>query len=112
MLQYSTEKQDDAMVLRLTGRLDATTAPQFEQECEKRILTGETHLVVDFTEVSYISSAGLRSILTTAKRLKKNQGTIAVCGLQGMVEEVFTVSGFSAYLPVFASVDEVLAGAC
>jgi len=112
MLHCTTTKQNDATVLRLNGRLDATTAPAFEQECQKRIVGGEIRLIVDFADVSYISSAGLRSILSTAKRLKQNQGTIAVCGLQGMVEEVFTVSGFSAYLPVFTSVDEALAAAC
>ncbi len=108
-MQCVCKKQGNAVVMRLSGKLDANTAAQFEQECNTWIESGEKYLVVNFEELVYISSAGLRSILSTAKRLKQNQGSIAICGLRDMVEKVFTISGFLAYLPVFSSTDDALA---
>jgi len=108
----SASKQDSAVIITVAGRLDANTAPEFKQECDVWIQRNEHHLVVDFAGLSYISSAGLRSILSLTKALKQHRGTLAICGMKDMVAEVFTVSGFSSYIPVFPSVEEALTGVC
>jgi anti-sigma B factor antagonist len=107
-MRCDSTKHENVVVISVSGRLDFITASEFEQECNTLITAGENHLVINFEELSYISSAGLRSILRTAKTLKQNQGTIAICGLRDMVEKVFTISGFLTYLPVFSSTDEAL----
>lgn len=108
-MEFENEKKGDHLVLKVKGRMDAVTAPEFEKECTGYIDEGERSFVVDLGGLDYISSAGLRSILSTAKKLKANQGKIVFCGLQGMVQEVFKVSGFSSMFPVAATVDEAVA---
>lgn len=109
-MQCTSDKQAGVTVVSVRGRLDDTTAEAFEQECSKCIAQGATYLVVDFNGANYISSAGLRSILATAKRLRAAEGKLAVCNLTGMIAEVFTVSGFSTYIPVYGSLGEALGG--
>lgn len=63
---------------------------------------------MDLSGVEYISSAGLRSLLVLGKRIKAKGGTLLLVGLQGMVKEVFDISGFAALFPVHASHEEAL----
>lgn len=109
-MQSTLQHPPAAAVIRIFGRLDAISAPDFEQECNSRIAQGHTHLVADFSQVNYLSSAGLRSILAITKRLKPLGGKLAVCCLQPMVHEVFSVSGFACYVPIYATLEEALAG--
>lgn len=109
-MELSTEKKNTTLVVTVTGRLDAVTAPDFESRCGALVDNGDTALLVDLSGLEYISSAGLRSILATAKKLKALGGSLAFCCLSGMVQEVFSVSGFSSMFPVHATVDEGLGG--
>jgi anti-anti-sigma factor len=108
MMQSTLERQSHAMVIELAGRLDAMTAPDLERRCDQCLLQGNTGLVIDCAELEYLSSAGLRSILSVVKKVKAVRGRLAVCCLRSMVDEVFTVSGFSTYIPVFASREEAI----
>ena len=109
-MDFSTTKNGDTYVVRVAGRLDAVTAPEFDAQCQAWLADGEVNVIADLSDLEYISSAGLRSILTAAKQLKNAQGSLAFCGLSGMVEEVFQVSGFAAMFPMHATIDEALAG--
>ena len=109
-MEFTSTKNGDKLIVLVSGRLDAITAPEFDAECKTWIADGNTNVIADLTALEYISSAGLRSVLTAAKQLKGAQGGLAFCGLSGMVEEVFSVSGFSAMFPLFNSIDEALAG--
>lgn len=108
-MEFESSKQGEKVVIKVSGRMDAVTAPEFENECGTWMDKGEKNLVIDLGGLEYISSAGLRSILATAKKLKEQQGAIAFCNLSGMVQEVFTISGFGSMFPVCASVEEALA---
>ncbi len=107
-MEFKAEKRDAAMALQVFGRMDAVTAPEFENECQKHIDAGETVMVVDLAGLEFISSAGLRSILATAKKLKSAGGKMVFCNLSGMVKEVFQVSGFASMFPMADSLDEAL----
>jgi len=98
-------------VLAVLGRMDTLTAPEFEAKCAACAAEGTTRIVVDLSGLEYISSAGLRGILSSAKKLKALGGGLSFCGLSGMVAEVFTMSGFIKLLPVFATRQEALAKA-
>lgn len=80
----------------LAGRLDTTTAPQLEAEL-KASTEGITSLILDFTQLDYISSAGLRVLLSTQKIMNK-QGTMVIRGANETVQEVFEVTGFNDVL--------------
>lgn len=82
----------------LEGRLDTTTAPQFDAEL-KEALTDVTELVLDFTKLEYISSAGLRVLLTAQKMMNK-QGNMVVKNVNEIVMEVFEVTGFDSILTI------------
>ena len=95
------------MVLSVTGRLDAATTPEFEEQCAQ-LLAGEVPLaVLDFQALQYISSAGLRAVLSLDRELSKRQGRVALCGLTGMVEEVIMLTGLQEAMIIYASLDEI-----
>ncbi len=83
-----------------SGRLDSGNAPAFEKEVVTEIEAGKTHVLIDFSELSYISSAGLRVVLLTAKKTKAAGGKLALCCLSESINEVFMVSGFNAILDI------------
>ena len=80
------------LTLSLAGRLDTTTAPQLEAEL-KESLAGVKHLVLDVKALEYLSSAGLRVLLSTQKLMNK-QGSMVVRGANETITEIFEVTGF------------------
>lgn len=87
-----------SLIIALEGRLDTTTAPELEQEI-KSSLGGVTELVMDFARLDYISSAGLRVLLSAQKKMTK-QGSMKVIHANEMVMEVFEVTGFADILNI------------
>ena len=93
------KKQDgSALVVALEGRLDTTTAPELDQEL-KSSLDGITDLTLDMTNLDYISSAGLR-VLLSAHKIMLKQGKMKVTNASEIVREVFEVTGFSDILTI------------
>lgn len=88
----------DALTLTVQGRLDTTTAPQLESEL-KASLDGVHALTLDFATLEYISSAGLR-VLLSAQKIMNKQGSMTICHVNDTVLEVFEVTGFSAILTI------------
>jgi len=109
-MEVNIRKEEKALVVSVTGRMDAVSAPDFDTQVEERVDKGETSLVLDLSGLDYISSAGLRSMLTLAKKLKAKEGVLVLCGLQDVVNEVFEVSGFSTIFEIFGSLEEAMEG--
>lgn len=86
------------LTLNLEGRLDTMTAPELEQEV-KESLTGIENLVIDMKELSYISSAGLR-VLLSAQKIMNRQGEMVIKNVNETIAEVFEVTGFNEILTV------------
>jgi len=107
-MEIYTRKEKGAVIVSVKGRIDALTAPEFERNLCDWISKGGIIFLINFTQLEYISSAGLRSILATSKKLKEKQGTILFTGLQGPVEEVFNISGFQSIFKIFASEEAAL----
>lgn len=108
-MDIQCDKRATGTLLQVKGRMDAVSAPDFEKECLLVIDGGEKKVVIDLAGLEYISSAGLRSILISAKKAKGSGCTLQVCGLAGMVQEVFQVSGLTSILGVTADIDEAFA---
>lgn len=104
----NTGREKDRFIVTVKGRMDAVTAPEFEKCLGEWIDGGESQFIIDFGELNYISSAGLRSILTIAKSLKMKEGQIVLCALRDTVKEVFEISGFSTIIPVCESIDAAM----
>ncbi len=106
-MNIETFTKEKGTLLKVSGRMDAITAPDFESKCLDLLKTGQVHLVADFRALEYISSAGLRAILAAAKTLKAQNGTISFCGVSGMVLEVFNISGFERMFSLADSSEEL-----
>ena len=107
-MEIQTRKEKVAVVVSVKGRMDAVTAPEFEKNMLDFISKGEKTFVVNLLELDYISSAGLRSILALAKKLKEGEGKIVFTGLKGPLEEVFKITGFPSLFKIFDSEESAL----
>ena len=107
-MDIKSRKENNVTVVTLTGRMDAVTAPVFEKSISEMIAQGAQVFIVNLSALEYISSAGLRCILATAKKLKNTNGKIVFVGLQGAVEEVFKISGFHSIFKVFETEEKAL----
>jgi anti-sigma B factor antagonist len=90
--------EEDKLTIKLNGRLDTNTAPELEEELKKD-LPNVTDLVLDFEDLKYISSAGLRVVLSTQKIMNK-QGTMAIENVNDLIMEIFEATGFSSILTI------------
>lgn len=111
-MELSSRQLGSVRVIDVQGRLDHAQAKAFEAalaphltDCSK----GGTPLVLDFSQVVYISSVGLRVLLLAAKQAKAQQGKIVVAALTPIVTEVFQVSHFNLVLQVFPDVAAAVA---
>ncbi len=107
-MEIQTRKEKVAVVVSVKGRMDAVTAPEFDKRVIDLISKGEKTFLINLDELDYISSAGLRSILALAKKLKEKEGKLLFAGLKGPVEEVFKISGFSSMFKLFDSEESAL----
>ena len=108
-MEITESKTGTTVILSLTGRLDATTSPELDKWITERLLSGTNSLLLDLSQLQYISSAGLRVLAVALKQISANSGRMALCGLREPVKMVFDVSGFTTFFPISASVDEALA---
>lgn len=109
-MNITLEEKDGVAVARFEGNLDTNTAPEAQERLDEVIAQGTSKVLVDFEALDYISSAGLRVLLATAKKLRGSGGNLRLCGLNETVNEVFEISGFSTIFAVFTSESEALEG--
>ena len=96
MIKIEKTKNGSELVISLEGRLDTVTAPRLEEELKSSV-QGIISLVFDLKDLQYISSAGLRVLLSAQKTMNR-QGTMAVRNVSDGVREIFDVTGFSDIL--------------
>ena len=108
-MEFQVKKESNATVVTITGRMDAVSAPQYETSVNQLINAGDTVIVIDFDGLEYISSAGLRALLVTAKLLKGKGGQLRFAHIKGTVREVFEISGFCSIFQIDESVADSLA---
>ena len=91
-------KENTTLCVALEGRLDTTTAPQLEEEL-KNSMDGITELILDFEKLDYISSAGLR-VLLSAQKVMNKQGEMRLIHVSDVENEIFEVTGFCDILTI------------
>ncbi len=109
-MQLSTSSSGEVTVVKIDGNLDTQTSPNALDELNRLMDEGSRKLLLDFSDLDYISSAGLRVLLAVAKRLAPDEGEIRICNSNDVVNEVFEISGFSTILKIFPSDSEALEG--
>ncbi|MCH2221100.1 MAG: STAS domain-containing protein [Dechloromonas sp.] len=107
-MNLPTREQAGVLIVSVSGRTDHTASEEFTLALEPllaRLAKGQPALLLDFSAVDYISSAGLRVLMMASRRAKAQQGIFAIAALQPLVQEVFAISRFNLIVPCYASVD-------
>jgi len=107
-MKITTMEVGSVSVIAITGRLDGQHAPEAEQAFMTLTQDEKKHYVLDFTDMAYISSAGLRVVLVAAKKVRSLQGRLICSGMSDQVRDVFEMSGFLSILETAATRDEAI----
>lgn len=107
-LRIAVEEIDRKLVLRLEGRIDAATAPILERKLTHLLDENHLQLLLDFTQIDYLSSAGMRVLLSTTKKLKGKKGRLVLFSLTEEVSEIVRLAGFDKILHLCSSEKEAL----
>jgi stage II sporulation protein AA (anti-sigma F factor antagonist) len=107
-MEINEERQDGIVVVAPVGRIDSTTAEALDRHLIRLPNADDRRVVVDFGKVDYISSAGLRVMLTLAKRIREARGALAICSLEDSVWQVFELAGFLPLFSVAKSRDDAI----
>jgi anti-anti-sigma factor len=99
------------VVVSPSGRLDSLTSAEFEADVLKLVEKGNLQIVLDLSQVDYISSAGIRAVLSPAKRVKAQSGCLRLVCRPGPVKEVLYLSGLDTVIPLHERLDEALSAA-
>jgi anti-sigma B factor antagonist len=109
-MNITTTTVDGVTLVRLDGDLDTTSSPLAQDAINQIIDDGAKQLLVNLENVSFVSSTGLRVLLSTAKRLGSEAGSLKISNLNETVNEVFEISGFITILNVFPTEEDALQG--
>ena len=109
-MQIEQREQEGKVILKLSGKLDTNTSPEAETVFNKVLEAGHNKILVNFQDLDYMSSAGLRVLLGTAKQLQ-GRGAVALCNMNDEVREVLEMTGLADLIfKVFQSEEEGLIG--
>jgi anti-anti-sigma factor len=109
-MEITEARRGSFLVVSPSGRMDSATSPQFDRYMSAVIDRGDIAIVVDMAGLEYISSTGLSVFLSSAKKIRRNDGRMALTGLNSRIRLAFEMSGFLRLFPVYPSVDAALAG--
>lgn len=107
-MEITTKDVNDVKVVQIEGELDTGSSPEVQSHLDQLREQGAKKILLDMTKLDFISSAGLRVLLSTAQELKGDGGELRLCNLNETVKEVFDISGFSTLLMVLETEDSAL----
>jgi anti-sigma B factor antagonist len=102
--------EDEVVVVALQGRLDTNTSVSLEDELLNLTREANHKVVINLDELDFISSSGLRVLLTAGKQSKRVSGRIVLCGFKDHVKQVFDVAGFTMLFTIYPTQEEALRG--
>ena len=100
MIEIRRTNRETVAVLELAGRLDVITSSQLDDAINGVLDSDQRALVIDCSELKYMSSSGLRVLLVAARRFGAEGGRLVLCGVEGPVRKVFDISGFSSIFSI------------
>jgi len=101
-------KQGNVNVIGVEGRLDSMSSFSFDTHLSKLIDEGNVFIALNCVKLDYISSAGLRAILSAAKKAKQAKGKLTLGNPSQQVSEILDIAGFASILPIFKTIDEAV----
>ena len=109
MMHIVSTQHDDVTVISIQGKLDATTAQEATAYFYKEIEAGHVKLVIDFSAVTYISSAGIRAISAALQEARSAGGDVRLAGAEGNIQRTLEMVGVTRVMVAFDSTDEAVA---
>jgi anti-sigma B factor antagonist len=107
-MQILEDQIKDVYIFKISGRLNSNTAPELEKKFKQTIESGSNYMIIDFEKIEYLSSAGLRVILSAIKKLNRTSGKLVICSASDNVREVFQIAGFNSFLPIVPTLDDAV----
>ncbi len=104
-MEISQKEENGILSFTIIGRLDADSSPEAEKVVHDALESQTTRVLFDLASLEYLSSAGLRVLLSTAKEMRRRDGKFVLCSLNEFVKELFDVSGFQSLIPIADSVE-------
>ena len=108
-MAISTQREGSILVINAQGRIDGSNAADFLSSVEGVIDQNDSGIVLDFTNLAYISSAGLRIILLIAKDLRQRSVGFSLCSLSSSVSKIFLISGFDQIISLHKDAPSAIA---
>jgi anti-anti-sigma factor len=111
-MQFIEQRFDNALLLKVSGRIDRDTANEFKTSLQphlERCRPGGDVVILDFSDLQYISSLGFQALLVAQRKAKTQNGAFAIAGLQQAVQSVFEVANFSGVIHCHDTVVKALA---
>ncbi len=105
-LNVKIETEEERVIVRIEGRLDASFSPVLESKLRELIQDGKTQIILDFAKVYYLSSAGIRLLLSITKQLSAKGGHLYFCSINEEVMEIIKMAGFERILKIFKTKKE------
>ncbi len=99
-MEIKTRRVDDVLVVEITGRLDTQSSGPASVEMARIAQDGNSKILLNLRNLEFLSSAGLRVLLRTAKLLPEPEGRMMICQAKGVVKEVLEISGFDTFIDV------------
>lgn len=106
VMNVSASRKKNAMIVAVEGRLDSVTSGELEAWVDETLVPPTCDVVMNFSDLDYISSAGLRVMLNISKLVNNSSYRFSMCGVQDHVKEVFEISGFDSFIPIYKSVED------
>ena len=107
-LQITLKELNDVVIIGLIGTLDTNTSPEAEVEINKSLENGVKKMAIDLENTRYVSSAGLRVFLATAKKMMATSGKLILCHPNEIVKDILHVSGFNTIIDVQSTIEEAI----
>jgi anti-anti-sigma factor len=104
-MEITQQEENGIVTIAIEGRLDADSSPEAEKVVREALEGQTTRVLFNLGALEYLSSAGLRVLLSAAKEMRRRDGKIALCSLNEFVKEIFEVSGFQSLIPIVDSVE-------
>ena len=107
-MEITKEKVNNAWILSPQGKIEHENAPVFQRLVNETIeQEADSNVLIDLSQIDFISSAGLRVFLIIAKAMQKGRRKFGLCDMNELVEEIFQVSGFSQIIKIYPSRKDV-----
>lgn len=107
-MEINLKTVEQIIVVEIIGNIDGKTAPQVQEQISP-LIQAECKIVLDMTQVAYMSSAGLRLMLTTHRRVSSNKGQVILAGVSTEIQETMSATGFLGFFTVQETVDGAIA---